>query len=105
MVPQLAAPASVHWAGVAATGGWPTGMFVQVPRLVPDSAHDWHVPVQAVAQQTPWAQNPELHSAALAHVLPSTFFEQVVPLHTFGDVQSLSMLQTVLQMFMLASQA
>ena len=46
LLPQLAAPASVHWL----SGSWPAGTLVQVPMLL-GSAHDWQAPVQAVLQQ------------------------------------------------------
>jgi hypothetical protein len=75
---------------------------VQVPALWV-SAQDWQVPVQAVAQHTPWAQKPELHSDAVVHVTPSAFFEQVPPLQTLGDTQSPSTVQLVLQMFIAVS--
>ena len=80
---------------------------MQVPAL-PVSPQDWQVPVQAVAQQTPWAQKPELHSAAVVQVTPSAFFEQVPPLQTLGDTQSVALVaavQVVLQMFIVVSQA
>ena len=77
--------------------------MAQVPRLA-ESAHDWHVPVQAVAQQTPWAQKPELHSAPVAQVAPRIFFEHVPPLQTLGETQSVSAVQVVLQMLLVVSQ-
>lgn len=46
------------------------------------------MPAHAVAQQTPWAQNPDAHSVAAAQVWPRGFFEQVPPLHTLGATQS-----------------
>ena len=46
------------WAG----SGCSRRTLVQVP-IVPDSAHDWHALAQAVAQQTPCAQLPDMHSA------------------------------------------
>ena len=70
--------------------------MAQVPRLA-ESAHDWHVPVQAVAQQTPWAQKPELHSAPVAQVAPRIFFEHVPPLQTLGETQLLSVAQALKQ--------
>jgi len=77
------APWSVHWF----RGSCPAGTDVQVPTL-PVSAHDWQVPVQAVAQQNPWAQKPELHSAAEPQAAPIGFLPQLPPMHVFGDVQS-----------------
>ena len=38
--------------------------------LVPGSAHDLQVLVQEVAQQIPWAQNPDAHSLSWAHDWP-----------------------------------
>jgi hypothetical protein len=102
LMPQVVTPASMHC--VAGVGAWPVGTLVQVPAL-PVSAQDWQVPVQAVAQQTPWAQKPELHSAAVAQTTPSAFFEQVPPLQTLGDTQSPLTVQLVLQMFIVVSQA
>jgi hypothetical protein len=77
LVPQVVAPASAHW--VATAGAWPAGMDEQVP-LLAVSAHDWQVPVQALAQQTPWAQNPELQSVAPVQTAPIGFFEQALPM-------------------------
>lgn len=63
------------------------------------------MPVQAVAQQTPWEQKPELHSVPAPQALPSGFFEQVPPLQTFGETQSPSTVQVVLHTFIVVSQA
>lgn len=75
LVPQLVAPWSLH---IPAGSALPVATFVHVPS-VPDSAHDWQAPLQALSQQTPWAQKPLLHWSA---------DEQVVPLlalpHEFG---------------------
>jgi hypothetical protein len=98
--PQANAPPSVHWVG--GLGAWPEGTLVQVPRL-PASAQDWQVPVHALAQQKPCAQKPELHSVAVPHVAPSGFFEHVPPLQTFGETQSVSAVQVVLQVPLVAS--
>jgi hypothetical protein len=78
-------------------------MLVHVPGAAA-SAHDWHVPVQAVAQHTPCAQNPDAHSVPPAHVRPSAFFEHVPPLHTLGAAQSVSAMHVVLHAFMVVSQ-
>jgi hypothetical protein len=67
LVPQLAAP----WSLQSPAGSTvPLATLVQVPS-VPDSAQDWQAPVQALSQQTPWAQKP------LLHWLPA---EQLAPL-------------------------
>ncbi len=64
-VPQVVAPLSVHWS----SGSSPAGTAVQAPAL-PVSAHDWHVPVQSVAQQTPCAQIPEAHEEGSVQGVP-----------------------------------
>jgi hypothetical protein len=51
-VPQLAAPLSTQ----LPAGSGPEATAVHCP-IVPVIAHDRQAPVQAVAQQTPWAQN------------------------------------------------
>ena len=55
--------------------------------MVPGSAHDAHGPVHAVAQQTPCAQWPLLHSLSVVQVpkaeVPHRPFRQVA-----GDAQS-----------------
>jgi len=64
----------------------------------PVSAHDWQVPVQAVAQQNPCAQKFELHSAAAPHAAPMGFLPQLMAaLQVLGDVQSADVAQLVLQ--------
>jgi hypothetical protein len=62
---------------------------------LPVSAHDRHVPVHAIEQQTPCAQMPELHSAPSPHVPPSGFLPQLPITHVFGATQSESMVQVV----------
>jgi hypothetical protein len=46
--------------------------------------------VQALAQQTPWAQKLEAHSTAAEHRAPSGFFPQDPFWHTAGATQSAS---------------
>jgi hypothetical protein len=89
---HVAAPASVHWF----SGSWPAGTAVQVP-AVPDSAHDWQVPVQAVAQQTPCWQKALAHSVAPAQAVPFAFLVQTPPMQTLGLTQSPSTVQVVRQ--------
>jgi hypothetical protein len=96
--PQAIEPPSVHW--VVGFGGAPAATFAQVPLEL----QAWQVPVQAVAQQTPCAQKPELHSTAVEQAVPSGFFEQVPPLQTLGATQSVSAMQVVLQMLLVVSQ-
>ena len=84
----------MHWAFGSEA---PAGTLVQVPSL-PASAHEAQLAVQAVAQQTPWAQMP------LPHSLPSPL--QLAPfglkphdpaVHTAGGAQSASAAQIALQ--------
>jgi hypothetical protein len=89
--PQVLAPPSVHW--VAGFGSWPAGTLAQFPTL-PVTAQDLHVPVQAVAQHTPCAQNVELHSAPAVHVAPFGFFPQLPVMQVFGDTQSVVVVQS-----------
>jgi hypothetical protein len=84
-LPQVVLPASVHW--VAGVGTWPAGTFVQAPTL-PATAHERQVPVQAVAQQIPCAQKPELHSGDAVQVAPLGFLPQLIVMHVFGARQS-----------------
>jgi hypothetical protein len=70
--------------------------LVQVP-VEPASAHDWQRPVQALLQQKPCAQNPELQSVASEHAPPSGTLPQLVPLQTLGEAQSALVPQVVLQ--------
>jgi hypothetical protein len=54
----------LHVAGAQLpSGSWPSGIGAHVPSdcVVSDFAHAWHVPVQAVLQQTPSTQKPEVH--------------------------------------------
>ena len=78
-------------------------MLVQVPALAV-IAHDWQVPLHELAQQTPCAQMPELHSSAVVQPTPSPFLEQVLPLQTLGGAQSALVWHVVLQTLALASQ-
>ena len=65
-MPQLAAP----WSLQPPTGsGVPVGTLVQRPSD-PASAHERHEPVQAVAQQIPWAQVADAHSALMEQAAP-----------------------------------
>jgi hypothetical protein len=91
-VPQVDAPASAHWF----SGSMPLGAFEQAPRL-PGSAHDWQVPVQAVAQQTPCWQKPLAHSAETEHVTPGGFLVHIPETQTFGATQSASAVHEVRQ--------
>jgi len=90
-VPQVAAVASGHWF----RGSAPLGTLVQAPG-VPASAQDLQVPVQAVRQQTPCSQKPELHSPAPPQAAPGGFRPQLLVLQTLGDAQSLALEHVVL---------
>jgi hypothetical protein len=71
---------------------------VQVP-AAPDSesAHDMQVPVQAVAQQTPCAQMPLLHSPPAAQMAPLGLGPHEPFVQKFPGAQSPSVTQVALQ--------
>lgn len=78
---SLHAPAPLHaivplQAGVASV--WPSGMDVHVP-IVAARLQDWHVPVQALSQQTPSVQKLLLQSAPAAHGPPLHFLHDAPP--------------------------
>jgi hypothetical protein len=81
---------------MADVGAVPAAMFEQVPRLAA-SAQDWQVPVHALAQHTPCAQNPELHSVLAAQLFPSGFFVQSMLMQKYEVAQSVSAPQVALQ--------
>jgi hypothetical protein len=64
--------------------------------MVPDRAHELQVPVQALLQQKPCAQNPELHMAAEVQAEPIASLPQLVPVQLAGEVQSALVEQVVL---------
>jgi hypothetical protein len=80
----------------------------QVPSVVgPGSAHDLHVPVQLLPQQTPCSQNPEAHSLAAPQATPTPLSVHAVPLQLAGETHSLGVApgaQLVLQLVLVASQ-
>jgi hypothetical protein len=90
-VMQPAAPASVHWF----KGSCPAGTLVHVPML-PLSAHDLQFELQAVAQQTPWAHTPLVHSLPAAQAVPFVFFVHTPPLQMLGLLQSALVVHEVL---------
>jgi hypothetical protein len=55
--------------------------------IVPVSAHDLQGPVQAVAQQTPWAHTAEAHSASAEQKAPIGFLPQELAVQTLPGVQ------------------
>ena len=90
--PQVAAPPSVHWP----SGSCPLGTLLHEP-TVPAIAHERQVPVQVVAQQTPCAQIPMLHSAFPPQAAPIGLRPQLLPLQVLGDAQSALVVQVVRQ--------
>jgi hypothetical protein len=93
VLPQLAAPASLH---VPLGSGPPFGTAEQVP-TVPASEQDMQTPEQAVAQQTPCAQCPFRHSTSVEQTAPSSLSPQEPLMQTAGDTQSALAVQPVLQ--------
>jgi len=100
--PQVVAPASAHWA----SGSCPPGTATQVP-TEPETAHELQVEEQAVAQQTPWAQTPELHVVPAVHAVPLGASPQlfVEVLQVVEAAQSASAVQLLLQLVPAALQA
>jgi len=78
------------------SGSEPAGTLLHVPSE-PATAHDWQVPVQAVAQQTFCEQMPLTHSPPAAQVVPLSFFPHAPLTHTFGDEQWASIVHVVRQ--------
>jgi hypothetical protein len=93
-VPQVEAVVTAHW--VAGVGACPVATGEQVPGLVL-SAHDMHVPVQALLQQTPWAQNPDAQAVPAVQVAPGGSFPQLLLTQELGETQSVFIEQVVLQ--------
>jgi hypothetical protein len=69
---------------------------VHVPGAV-ETAHDWHVPVHAVRQQTPCAQMPVAHSLPSLQAPPGDLRPHEPLLHTEGETQSASAVHVPLQ--------
>lgn len=61
--------------------------------MVPEMAHDRQAPVQAVAQQTPWAQNVDWHSTLFEQKAPIGLRPQEPVVQTFPVEQALLSLQ------------
>jgi hypothetical protein len=91
-VPQLAAPLSTQ----LPAGSGPEATAVHCP-IVPVMAHERQAPVQAVAQQTPCAQNVDWHSTLFEQKAPIGFSPQEPALQTFPDEQELLSLQLAKQ--------
>ncbi len=73
-----------------AGSGAPALTFLHWPSD-PLTAHDLHDPVQAVAQQTPWAQIPDAHwelaeQAAPVGSLPQELLVQKLPAEQFASL-------------------
>jgi hypothetical protein len=82
LVPHVeAALATQLFAG----SGAPVATSPQVP-IAPASAHDLQAPAQAVEQQTPWAQKPEVHSVASEQKAPTAFVPHELDWQTFGGM-------------------
>jgi hypothetical protein len=92
VVPQLAAPALAQRPPGSAP---PVGTGLQVPALAA-SAHDRQVPVQALSQQTPWAQKPEAHSVPSAQAAPGGLSPHEPLAQTAGGAQSASAVHELL---------
>jgi hypothetical protein len=90
--PQLAAPSSAHWF----SGSVPAGTSMHWPSL-PAIAHDRQVPLHAVEQQTPCAQNPEAQSPAVAHAAPGGFGPQLPFTQAAPPTQSALLAQSARQ--------
>jgi hypothetical protein len=60
------------------------------------SAHDWQLPAQAVAQQTPCAHWLLAHSAPVVQAVPLVFLVQTPLMQTLGLLQSVLTVQVVL---------
>jgi hypothetical protein len=76
------------WAG----SGLFAPTFVHAP-IVPESAHDRQALVQAVAQQTPWAQLLDMHSGPAEQKAPFGFRPQELPVQTLPGEQFASTAQ------------
>jgi hypothetical protein len=95
VVPQVATPWSLQ---VPCGSLAPAVTLLQVPALA-DRLHDLQVPLQLVEQQTPWLQKPDLHSVALAQLRPLSLRPQELLMQTAGRLQSLLLVQAILQAF------
>src|SRR5262249_49866791 len=89
---QLGAPSSAHWL----SGSCPAGTGEHVPSL-PVTAHDWQVPVQAVMQQIPCSQNPDMQSVVAVQVPPGPLFPPLPLRQRFPVVQSVLAAHVFLQ--------
>jgi hypothetical protein len=74
----------------------PVGTFEQVPREFA-SAHDLHVPVQVVSQQTPCSQFPDRHSLSAPQATPRALSPHDPFVQTAGGAQSAAEVQAARQ--------
>ena len=93
-MPQVDAAVVAHC--VATVGAWPDAIGEQVP-IVPVRAHDMQVPVQALLQQTLWAQNPDAQAVPAVQVAPGGSLPQLLLTQELGETQSVLIEQVVLQ--------
>lgn len=82
--------------------GFPT-TALQTP-MAPALSHASHWPVQLTLQQTPSAQEPDVHSEAAAHVAPLGLPAQLPPVHLSPGTQSVSEAHVVLHLVLAGSQ-
>ena len=61
--------------------------------MLPGTAHDRQVPVQAMPQQTPCSQKPELHSGPPPQAAPIGFLPQLPFTQLLGATHSPSLAQ------------
>jgi hypothetical protein len=103
------APVVPHVAGAcAAQVPWGSDAPVSTGQQVPTWAcwlQVMHGPLQATLQQTPSAQNPDLHSLLLAQTAPPGFKPQLPFTHTMPLAQSPLMVQLVAHLFVVGSQS
>ena len=81
---------------VAGVGALPAATGEQVP-ADPASAQDMQVPVHAVSQQTPWAQNVDTQDAPVVQGAPGGNLPQLPPVQTLGATQSALVVHVTLQ--------
>jgi hypothetical protein len=95
VVPQLAAPWSLH----VPAGSVPLAATGEQTPAGPDAAapQDMQVPVQALLQQTPWAQKVLLHSVQPEQTAPLGLSPQDPAMQEAGIAQSPSVAQVALQ--------
>jgi hypothetical protein len=74
----------------------PAATGVHLPRD-DGSAHEMQLPLQALLQQTPWAQKPLAHSPAAAQVWPFCLGPQLPFVQACVASQSASVVQWLLQ--------